>query len=506
MRSSASSAANARWCARTRSSERRSTTTAIWPARPPTFKSTPTRRTGLCKDKKYTLQVAPEDCTGCGLCVEVCPVKDKSEAKLKAINMEPQPPLREPERANWDFFLNLPESIAQLLDLEQGQGRRSCCSPLFEFSGACSGCGETPYVKLMTQLFGDRLLIANATGCSSIYGGNLPTTPSRQEEGAARRGPTRCSKTMPSSAWACASRSTSRTSMPRSWSELGDRIGDELAQALLDAPTRRPSRHLRASAQRGRSSEAEAGGVERAEGSACCSRRRQPGQEERLDYRRRRLGLRHRLRRSRPRAGHRAAMSMFWCSTPRSTPTPAGRRRSPRRAARWPSSRRGKPHRQEGPGPDRHELRQRLRGHRWRWAPTTCTRCKAFLEAEAYDGPSLIIAYSHCIAHGFDMTLRHGAAEAGGQVRHWPLFRYNPELVTRARTRSCSIQPPHPAQGLVYNETRYTMLGKSDPEDAQEAVGTGRRTTCQPLEAVRARGAVSPPMGAKTSERPEQHA
>src|SRR5664280_2209002 len=125
---------------------------------------------------RYTLQVAPEDCTGCALCVEICPVKNKSDASKKAINMAPQQPLREAERTNWEFFLGLPEvdrsklSHGQVKDLQLLQ-------PLFEFSGACAGCGETPYIKLLTQLFGDRLYIANATGCSSIYGGNLPTTP-----------------------------------------------------------------------------------------------------------------------------------------------------------------------------------------------------------------------------------------------------------------------------------------------------------------------------------------
>ena len=125
---------------------------------------------------RYTLQVSPEDCTGCELCVEVCPVKSKSEAKHKAINMQPQAPLRQTESVNWDFFTKLPE--ADRNRLAHGQVKDvQLLEPLFEFSGACAGCGETPYIKLLTQLFGDRLMIANATGCSSIYGGNLPTTP-----------------------------------------------------------------------------------------------------------------------------------------------------------------------------------------------------------------------------------------------------------------------------------------------------------------------------------------
>src|ERR1700690_93297 len=142
---------------------------------PPTFKSTPARDkewAGL----KLSIQVAPEDCTGCGICVDVCPVKNKQETRLKALNMAPQPPLRVPERDNWDFFLKIPELDRRTIKIGNIR-QQQIQEPLFEFSGACSGCGETPYLKLLSQLFGDRSLIANATGCSSIYGGNLPTTP-----------------------------------------------------------------------------------------------------------------------------------------------------------------------------------------------------------------------------------------------------------------------------------------------------------------------------------------
>jgi pyruvate-ferredoxin/flavodoxin oxidoreductase len=170
---------------------------------PHTFQSAPARWKEF-SDLRYTLQVSPEDCTGCALCVEVCPVKNKSETRLKAINMAPQPPLREAESANWDFFLNLPEVDRRNLNLTTVKDSQ-LLQPLFEFSGACAGCGETPYLKLLSQLFGDRALIANATGCSSIYGGNLPTTPCRKTKpGAARPGPTLCLKTTPSLAWASA--------------------------------------------------------------------------------------------------------------------------------------------------------------------------------------------------------------------------------------------------------------------------------------------------------------
>ncbi len=142
---------------------------------PATFKSSKPRWREF-ETLKYTLQVAPEDCTGCKLCVEICPAKSKSEVKHKAINMEAQAPLREPEEKNWEFFLSLPDMDRDKLSHSQVKDSQ-LLEPLFEFSGACAGCGETPYIKLLTQLFGDRLLIANATGCSSIYGGNLPTTP-----------------------------------------------------------------------------------------------------------------------------------------------------------------------------------------------------------------------------------------------------------------------------------------------------------------------------------------
>lgn len=142
---------------------------------PETFKSMPYKAKEHGEGLKYTIQVV-EDCTGCGLCVEFCPAKNKREVRFKAINMQPQVPLRETERVNWDFFLNIPEW--DRTDLKVNTVKDSqFLEPLFEFSGACSGCGETPYVKLVSQLYGDRAVIVNATGCSSIYGGNLPTTP-----------------------------------------------------------------------------------------------------------------------------------------------------------------------------------------------------------------------------------------------------------------------------------------------------------------------------------------
>ena len=202
---------------------------------PATFKSTAARWKEF-KELKYTLQVAPEDCTGCALCVEICPVKSKSEAKHKAINMADQVPLREAERQNWDFFLEIPEADRRTLSLGQVKDVQ-LLQPLFEFSGACAGCGETPYIKLMTQLFGDRALIGNATGCSSIYGGNLPTTPyAVNHEG---RGPTWSNSLFEDNAeFALGMRLAvdQQTQYARELVQrLASSLGDELVQGLLNA-------------------------------------------------------------------------------------------------------------------------------------------------------------------------------------------------------------------------------------------------------------------------------
>jgi pyruvate-ferredoxin/flavodoxin oxidoreductase len=180
---------------------------------PETFRSKDWRGKDL-PDHKMTIQVAPDDCTGCGICVDVCPAKSKEQVRHKAINMEPKLDHLEAERANFDYFLDIPEFDRTRVQPDTPKSTQ-ILQPLFEFSGACAGCGETPYVKLMTQLFGDRMLIGNATGCSSIYGGNLPTTPTppmRMAED--QRGATRCLKTMPNSAWAFDWPSTNSGTMP----------------------------------------------------------------------------------------------------------------------------------------------------------------------------------------------------------------------------------------------------------------------------------------------------
>ena len=203
--------------------------------RSPTFKTADARWKDF-KGYKYSLQVAPEDCTGCALCVEACPAKSKTEVKHRAINMVPQEPLREAENANWEYFLNIPDNDRKVLSLAQVKDIQ-LLRPLFEFSGACSGCGETPYVKLMTQLFGDRALISNATGCSSIYGGNLPTTPYCTDSNG--RGPAWTNSLFEDNAeFAMGMRLAvdKQTEYARELiTRLSSVIGDELASALLHA-------------------------------------------------------------------------------------------------------------------------------------------------------------------------------------------------------------------------------------------------------------------------------
>ncbi len=258
--------------------------------------------------------------------------------------MEPRSTHLEAERADWDFFLDAPRARPRRWSRSTRSRARSCCEPLFEFSGACAGCGETPYLKLLTQLFGDRLLIANATGCSSIYGGNLPTTPwTRQRRGPraglgqlAVRGQRRVR------ARHAARRSTQQAAHAREPARAARADGRRRAgRARSSTPTQddRGRDPRAARARRASSSER----LARATATSADARHLLAVADalvaqERLDRRRRRLGVRHRLRRPRPRARVAAATSTCWCSTPRSTRTPAARRRRRRRAARSRSS------------------------------------------------------------------------------------------------------------------------------------------------------------------------
>jgi pyruvate-ferredoxin/flavodoxin oxidoreductase len=430
-------------------------------AAPDSFKSVPARWKDM-KDRKYTLQVAPEDCTGCTLCVQICPVKSKSEVKHKAINMVSQPAIREREAANWDFFLNIPDTDRAALAPSQIKDVQ-LMQPLFEFSGACTGCGETPYVKLMTQLFGDRMLVANATGCSSIYSGNLPTTPYCTN--ADGRGPAWSNSLFEDNAefglgMRLAADKQAEYARELVW-KLGFQIGEELAQSLINADQ---SNEAGIAAQRERVEilKQKLAGIDTPEARDLLSLAGAlvkksvwivggDGWAYDIGY----GGLDHVLASGRnvnvlvldtevySNTGGQASKS-----TPRGAVAkfaaggkPVGKKDLAMMAVNYGSVYVAKVAMGAG---DMHTV-------------------KAFLEAEAWDGPSLIIAYSHCIAHGYDLSFGIDQQKAAVNSGYWPLFRYHPQ---DNKFQLDSRAPSIPLKDYVYNETRYTMLVKSNPEEA----------------------------------------
>ncbi len=420
-------------------------------------------------DLKYTLQVAPEDCTGCGLCVAVCPAKSKSEAKHRAINMEPQPPLREKYNEYWKYFLSIPELSREKISHTQVKDAQ-LLEPLFEFSGACSGCGETPYIKLMTQMFGDRALIANATGCSSIYGGNLPTTPySVNREG---RGPAWSNSLFEDNAEFGMGMRLAVDKQKEYAEELVQRmasiIGEDLSVAILSADQ---STEEGIFAQRDRVKTLKA----KLAGDKSPAARDLLAVADELVKKSVWIiggdgwgydigfgGLDHVLASD-------ANVNILLLDTEvysntggqmsKSTPLgavakfAAGGKRIPKKDIAMMAMNYGRAY----------------VAHIAMGGSDTQTM-KAFAEAEAHNGPSLIIAYSHCIAHGYDMVYGIEQQKNAVSSGHWPLFRYNPALAKEGKNpfQLDSRAPSIPLEKYIYNETRYTMLVNSDPEEAKE--------------------------------------
>ena len=434
---------------------------------PETFKSTDYRGKEF-GPKKYTLQVAVEDCTGCHLCVEFCPAKNKQETRLKAINMVPQEPLREQERRNWDFFLQIPEIDRRIVGVNTVKGTQFL-EPLFEFSGACGGCGETPYVKLVSQLFGDRAIIANATGCSSIYGGNLPTTPwTKNRDG---RGPAWSNSLFEDNAeFGLGFRLTidKHTEHARELlAELSGQVGDDLVQALLNADQ-----------------SDEAGIYEQRERVEMLKKKLEdlgtPEAKNLLslaDFLVKKSvwimggdgwaydigygGLDHVLASGR-NVNVLVLDTEVYSNTggQMSKATPMGA------VAKFAAA--GKPLAKKDLGAIAMTYGNIYVAQIAMGANDTQT-VRAILEAEAYDGPSLIIAYSPCIAHGYD--LRYGAEQQKRAVDSgfWPLYRYNP-LNPRLGKNPLKLESRPPKISLkdfAYNETRFRMLSKSMPERAK---------------------------------------
>jgi pyruvate-ferredoxin/flavodoxin oxidoreductase len=420
-------------------------------------------------NQKYTLQVAPEDCTGCGLCVAVCPAKSKTETKHKAINMLPQMPLREAEAANWDFFLKLPETERNLLSHGQVKDVQ-LLQPLFEFSGACSGCGETPYIKLMSQLFGDRAVVANATGCSSIYGGNLPTTPyTVNVEG---RGPAWSNSLFEDNAEFGLGMRLAIDKQGEYAKELVNRlagkIGETLAHEILEADQ---SSETGIFEQRRRVAELK----ESLKGDASPEARDLLGVAGALVKKSVWIvggdgwaydigfgGLDHVI------ASGRNVNILVLDTEVYSNTGGQASKATPRGAvAKFAAG--GKP-----AGKKDLAMMAMTYGSvyvaRIAFGASDTQTVKAFLEAEAWEGPSIIIAYSHCIAHGYDMVHGCDQQKAAVQSAYWPLFRYNPKLALEGKNpfQLDSRPPALPLEKYIYNEARYTMLVKSNPEAAKK--------------------------------------
>ncbi|MCW5982577.1 MAG: pyruvate:ferredoxin (flavodoxin) oxidoreductase [Bryobacteraceae bacterium] len=435
---------------------------------PPTFKYTAARWKEF-KDQTYTLQVAVEDCTGCSLCVEVCPVKDKSDVKRKAVNMAPQIPLREPERVNWDFFLGLPEMDKQQIKPHIVKDTQ-LFQPLFEFSGACAGCGETPYIKLMTQLFGDRAIIGNATGCSSIYGGNLPTTPYTVD--AEGRGPTwnnslfeDCAEFTLGLRLAVDQHTLfARDLLEKLREQVSGVLVDEILAADQSADAGVQAQRERVKLLRERLAGIDSPHARRLEAIADYLVKKSvwaiggDGWAYDIGY----GGLDHVLSTGRN-------VNILVLDTEVYSNTGGQMSKATPRGAVAKFAAGGKPMGKKDLSMMAMQYGNVYVGRVAMGANDVHT-VKTFLEAEAHNGPSIIIAYSHCIAHGFDMV--HGLEQQKAAVAsgHFPLIRYNPALAAEGKNpfQLDSKAPSIPIEKYAYNETRYTMLVRSDPEAAKK--------------------------------------
>jgi pyruvate-ferredoxin/flavodoxin oxidoreductase len=417
----------------------------------------------------YTIQVAPEDCTGCTLCVEACPAKDKTQVGRKAINMAAQPPLRETETKNWDFFLDIPEVERSAFNPNTIKNSQ-LLQPLFEFSGACTGCGETPYVKLVSQLFGDRAIVANATGCSSIYGGNLPTTPWAQNKDG--RGPAWSNSLFEDNAeFGLGMRLTidkqneyARELLPHFAPELGS----ELVEGLLNADQ---------SDEKGIQEQRERVALLKQKLSMLKNDTKAKDLISIADMLVKKSvwimggdgwaydigygGLDHVM------ASGRNVNILVLDTEVYSNTGGQASKATPRGAvAKFAMA---------GKGIAKKDLGLIAMSYGYVYVARVAMGAsdqqtlKAILEAEAFDGPSIVIAYSHCIAHGIDMAKGLDQQRLAVQSGHWPLFRYNPDLALTGQNplQIDSKDPSVPLEQYIYNETRYRMLAQSDEERAE---------------------------------------
>lgn len=437
-------------------------------AAPDTFKYMDARGREWPENTKVSIQVSPEDCTGCELCVEICPVKNRTETGKKALNMEPVEPLVEQEKENWEFFLSIPEYNRSELKTETVKGSQFL-QPLFEFSGACTGCGETPYIKLVTQLFGDRMVIANATGCSSIYGGNLPTTPyTTNNQGL---GPAWSNSLFEDNAeFGLGFRVTVDKQCEQARQLLmkqNGAVNPDLVKGILKADqTTEPGIFEQRERVAQLKEELKKSGTRHSEMLMSLA-----------DYLVRKSvwifggdgwaydigygGLDHVL--SSGRDVNILVMDTEVYSNTGgqcSKATPLGA------VAKFAAA--GKRSGKKDLG-----LMSVADGHayvaRIAMGASDMQTMKAIVEAERYPGPSIIIAYSHCIAHGYNMKYGMNQQKMAVDSGYWPLFRFNPEKKYKGENpfQLDSKAPNIAFKDYAYNEMRYLMLSKSDPEAAR---------------------------------------
>jgi pyruvate-ferredoxin/flavodoxin oxidoreductase len=438
---------------------------------PSTFKAVPWARKdgGPLDGLMYSLQVAPEDCTGCGICVDVCPTRSKQVVKHKAINMKPKLDHLEVERANYDFYLSLPE-VRPSLDSIDGLRGSQLRQPLFEYSGACSGCGETPYLKLLSQLYGDHLLIANATGCSSIYGGNLPTTPYSQN--ADGNGPAWANSLFEDNAEfglgmrlaIDAQRELAQTLVR----ELKSEIGEALAEALLSAPQDNDG-EIKAQRERVKQlkrilptlSFPEAGRL-MAVADSLVTRSvwiiGGDGWAYDIGY----GGLDHVLASGRN-------VNILVLDTEVYSNTGGQASKSTPRGAVAKFAAAGKPIGKKDLG-----MIAMAYGNVYvaqvAMGANPVQTVRTFQEAASWPGPSLIIAYSHCIAHGIDMATGMSHQRDAVKSGYITLYHYDPRLGMHGADHPLKLdsrKPTQPLEQFVMKEGRYAMLAQADPARAK---------------------------------------
>jgi len=464
---------------------------------PPTFKTLDAKFREF-PGYKYAIQVSPEDCTGCELCVEACPAVDKNNPERKALNMAPQPPLREQEKENWEFFLSIPEADRTKFKFTTVKNSQ-LLEPLFEFSGACAGCGETPYIKLMTQLFGDRAVVANATGCSSIYGGNLPTTPwTFNKEG---RGPAWSNSLFEDNAeFGLGMRLTidkqteyARELLPT----MAKFLGEQLVDDILNADQSNEA-GIRAQRERVELLKQRLQGVDDPKakdllGLADVLVKKSvwiiggDGWAYDIGY----GGLDHVL------ASGRNVNGLVLDTQVYSNTGGQSSKATPRAAvAKFAAN---------GKDIPRKDLGMMAISYGYVYVAQVAMGAsdsqtlKAFIEADAYDGPSLILAYSHCIAHGYDMKEGLNQQKLAVKSGLWPLYRYNPTLVEKGKNplKLDSKAPTVPLPEYAYNEVRYRVLLQTDETRAERLMKAAQ-------EDVRARWRLYEQMAAMHFEKSDE--